>query len=50
MGMTTASCVMINGVGKDGKLIARPYTPTSLNDDKGPFLTHSLTHCIIFLT
>ena len=37
MGMTTASCIMINGVGKDGKTIARPYTPTSLNDDKGKF-------------
>ncbi len=37
MGMTTASCIMINGIGKDGKTIARPYTPTSLNDDKGKF-------------
>ena len=44
MGMTTASCVMINGVGKDGKVVARPYTPTSLNDDKGTLLTQLLSN------
>jgi cytochrome-b5 reductase len=37
MGMATASCFMIKGNDEDGKVVARPYTPTSLNDDKGKF-------------
>lgn len=37
MGMATASCFMIKGKDEDGKIVARPYTPTSLNDQKGKF-------------
>ena len=37
MGMATASCFMIKGNDEDGKVVARPYTPTSLNDEKGKF-------------
>ena len=37
MGMQTASCFMIKGNDEDGKVVARPYTPTSLNDEKGRF-------------
>jgi len=37
MGMQTASCFMIKGKDEDGKVVARPYTPTSLNDEKGKF-------------
>jgi cytochrome-b5 reductase len=29
MGMTTAGLMMVQGVGKDGKTMARPYTPTT---------------------
>merc|ERR1712086_624678 len=29
MGMTTAGMLMVEGVGKDGKVVARPYTPVT---------------------
>ena len=36
--MPTASCIMVKGATKaDGKFDARPYTPTTLNDEKGHF-------------
>lgn len=36
MGLTTASFVLIKGPNdEDGKIVTRPYTPTSTNDDKG---------------
>lgn len=34
MGMTTASCIVIKGKGKDGSVAVRPYTPTTTNDTK----------------
>ena len=37
MGLGVASCVMIKGLPKDGKDVARPYTPTSLDQDEGKF-------------
>ena len=35
MGMTVSSCVQIKGLPKDGKDVVRPYTPTSLDHQKG---------------
>eukprot|EP00752_Nemacystus_decipiens_P008341 g7455.t1 len=37
MGMSTASCIVIKGKGKDGSVAVRPYTPTTTNDTKGHF-------------
>ncbi len=39
MGMKVSSCVMVktNTLDKDGKEVARPYTPTSTNSKKGEF-------------
>lgn len=39
MGMGVSSCVMIKSdkPDKDGKVVARPYTPTSTNDHRGEF-------------
>lgn len=39
MGMTVSSCIMIKSdtLDKNGKVVARPYTPTSTNDHKGEF-------------
>lgn len=34
MGMSTASCIVIKGKGKDGSVAVRPYTPTTTNDTK----------------
>ncbi|CAN0489673.1 unnamed protein product, partial [Hapterophycus canaliculatus] len=34
MGMSTASCIVIKGKGKDGSDAVRPYTPTTTNDTK----------------
>mmetsp|Transcript_8234 Transcript_8234/g.12483 ORF Transcript_8234/g.12483 Transcript_8234/m.12483 type:complete len:295 (-) Transcript_8234:33-917(-) len=37
-GLTTASCLMVQGESRDGtKKLARPYTPTTLNKVKGHF-------------
>lgn len=38
MGMTTASCIVIKGKGKDGSVAVRPYTPTTTNDTKVRFV------------
>lgn len=38
MGMDVASCIMIKGLpDAEGKVVARPYTPTTLDADKGFF-------------
>mmetsp|Transcript_9676 Transcript_9676/g.12704 ORF Transcript_9676/g.12704 Transcript_9676/m.12704 type:complete len:293 (+) Transcript_9676:160-1038(+) len=37
MGMKTASCIMVQGEGRTGQLVSRPYTPISTNDQKGFF-------------
>jgi len=37
MGMKTASCIMVQGVSQSGEVLARPYTPTTTNDQRGFF-------------
>lgn len=37
MGMSTASCIVVKGKGKDGSVAVRPYTPTTTNGTKGHF-------------
>ena len=36
-GLVVSSLIMVRGLPKDGKEVARPYTPTSLRDQKGSF-------------
>jgi len=38
MGMTVSSCIMVRGVSKDGKEAVQPYTPISLDEEKGYFM------------
>lgn len=37
MGLSVASLIMVQGIGKEGKTIARPYTPTSPSERRGSF-------------
>mmetsp|Transcript_67343 Transcript_67343/g.154302 ORF Transcript_67343/g.154302 Transcript_67343/m.154302 type:complete len:294 (-) Transcript_67343:297-1178(-) len=37
MGMKTSSCIMVQGETRTGSMVARPYTPTSTNEQKGFF-------------
>jgi cytochrome-b5 reductase len=37
MGMKVASCILVEGVGRDGKVLSRPYTPISSEKDQGYF-------------
>ncbi|CAN0551480.1 unnamed protein product, partial [Laminaria digitata] len=34
MGLSTASCIVVKGKGKDGSVAVRPYTPTTTNVTK----------------
>jgi cytochrome-b5 reductase len=37
-GIGVASCIMIKGPNDaDGKVVAKPYTPTTLSEEKGHF-------------
>jgi cytochrome-b5 reductase len=37
MGMETASCIVVRGPGRDGKMVTRPYTPVTTNETRGHF-------------
>lgn len=36
-GMQVASCIMVQGKDREGKTVARPYTPTTTTNTKGYF-------------
>lgn len=37
MGMDVASCIVVKGVGRDGKTYVRPFTPITTNNVRGHF-------------
>ena len=46
MGMSTASCIVVKGKGKDGSVAVRPYTPTTTNDTKVCLCRRAFLWCV----